>query len=173
MNAFSKISKFRFNVVCVVFSISFLTLMSFTTNSKKNSDIDNSYHTSYSFIEESLTYSEKMSTRFGIPATLLTSVAIYCSQEGQSLPAKHANNHFNMLLDDMTLSQDENTFQHKGQSYRSFSRIEKCYQSFVVHLLSQSTYDNLATVNWITLLDEQGMDMEAISKIHMNLLRDV
>lgn len=167
----TKISKIRLNTLCILFSMFFLGLMSFTSGSHGANEIGEERQDV--FISKSLAVSKIMTARFGIPTTLLTSVAIHTSQSGHSLPSIHANNHFKLLSDSNSSMMDDNSFIYKGDTYQTFSTDQQCYQTFVLQLLSNAHYDQLEEVNWYMLLKDQGYDMNVISDIHKSLLHQI
>ena len=90
------------------------------------------YAQKHSYIEKNNTLAENLSTKYGIPSSIILAIAFVESGGGSSKNSKALNNHFGIV--------GKNNI---GSKYKQFSSTEESYEAFCKLLTKKNYYTSL------------------------------
>ena len=107
------------------------------------------YAQKHSYIEKNKTLAENLSTKYGIPSSIILAIAFVESGGGSSKNSKALNNHFGIV--------GKNNI---GSKYKQFSSTEESYEAFCKLLTKKEYYTSLKGNNdfssWVKAIASAG-----------------
>ena len=107
------------------------------------------YAQKHSYIEKNKTLAENLSTKYGIPSSIILAIAFVESGGGSSKNSKNLNNHFGII--------GKNNI---GSKYKQFSSTAESYEAFCRLLTQKNYYTALKGTNdfsaWVKAIASAG-----------------
>lgn len=109
----------------------------------------NVYAQKHNYLEKNKTLAENLSTKYGIPSSIILAVAFVESGGGSSKNSKVLNNHFGIV--------GKNNI---GSKYKQFSSAEESYEAFCKLVAKKKYYTSLKGNNdfssWVKAIASAG-----------------
>lgn len=90
------------------------------------------YAQKHNYIEKNKTLAENLSTKYGIPSSIILAIAFVESGGGTSKNSKNLNNHFGIVGKNNT-----------GSKYKQFDSVEESYEAFCKLIAKKKYYSSL------------------------------
>ena len=107
------------------------------------------YAQKHNYIENNKTLAENLSTKYGIPSSIILAIAFVESGGGTSKNSKKLNNHFGIVGKNST-----------GSKYKQFSSSEESYEAFCKLIAKKNYYNSLKGTNdfstWVKAIASAG-----------------